>query len=278
MDNTEVKVNFCNKIVNVLSTVKTDEEYENKKSLFNVDQNTEINEQKCVQIQPITVASSSGLIVNIIDVANQDLVFGYIRSNKSQNINAMPMVLMQICLLYYYEHDNWDSIDTSKNIQVDNYCIIYKSDYQFPNSAVLKRKVNSGKHHWRFKIEKTGNNCSECNCIGIWKTKTKSQIKFDSDQHFAGFGYGFAYENGLLMDESCWGDYDFNEDKFYSKENHYGKQCVEKDIIDMYLDMPNLQLSYAINGVFYGKAFDIEDTEYRAVICFDGYEECIQLL
>ncbi len=47
----------------------------------------------------------------------------------------------------------------------------------------------------------------------------------------------------------------------------------------MYLDMQNLQLSYSINGVLYGKAFDIEDTEYRAAICFDAaYEECIQLL
>ena len=48
----------------------------------------------------------------------------------------------------------------------------------------------------------------------------------------------------------------------------YGEDCKENDIIEMKLDFNDLSLSYKVKGIDYGKAFDIKQGQYKAVIGF----------
>ena len=64
----------------------------------------------------------------------------------------------------------------------------------------------------------------------------------------------------------------YGELRGYSEKN-YCPKCKEGDIIDMYLDLNNFELKYSINDKDYGKAFDVENTSYRAVVCCGGSDD-----
>ena len=46
----------------------------------------------------------------------------------------------------------------------------------------------------------------------------------------------------------------------------------------MCLDFDSLSLSFIINDIDYGKAFDIKQGEYRAAVSFHYNGDCIELL
>ena len=50
------------------------------------------------------------------------------------------------------------------------------------------------------------------------------------------------------------------------EDDNYGADCNTNGVIMMTLDLNKLSLSYSINGCDYGKAFDVENTQYRAAI------------
>ena len=49
-------------------------------------------------------------------------------------------------------------------------------------------------------------------------------------------------------------------------------------MVVMTLDLDELTLSYTLKGKDYGKAFDVEQTEYRAVVTLDGYQSRFSLV
>ena len=59
---------------------------------------------------------------------------------------------------------------------------------------------------------------------------------------------------------------------------YYGKPCEEGDIIDMYLDMNKLELSYAINNKNYGVACKVDKCEYKAVVYIRTQNQQIDLI
>ena len=72
-------------------------------------------------------------------------------------------------------------------------------------------------------------------------------------------GYGFNLE-GIC---SPWG-------------GDYAQECEKGDVIKMTLNMIDLTLSFEINDIDYGKAFDIKQGKYKAVIG-GRYDVCYEL-
>ena len=131
-------------------------------------------------------------------------------------------------------------------------------------AVFLKNKVNSGAHQWRFRLAKGSYAVS----IGVWKAKYKCiNTKLLTAYEFKGKVYAFnvnAFKNGGTLTD---GDGRTYEESLCS----YSGACSEGDIIDMFLDLNKLELSFSVNEEHKGVAFKVENTSYIAVVsAFSG--------
>ena len=205
----------------------------------------------------------------------KDLINGYIRNMqvilpKDETFYNIPPLINHICLIYYGSTDEWDSKYISKKMKLQDNCITNISDVAYEYVSAFGRAIiSSGKFHWKFKIEKV-QKTGWYIVIGIWKIK--SEVEPPKETYFThkGYksGYGFVTEDGKLVTET--GGSSFKK---------YGVPCKTGDIIDMYLDLDKLTLSFAINGTDYGPAFrDIENTSYRMALNMQQKGDSLRLL
>ena len=140
--------------------------------------------------------------------------------------------------------------------------------------------LSNGSFIWRFKIIQT---CDEMN-FGVYKSRTAEEIPSVTTRFFRGVDAAYAYEaidcvdkessSGNLIDPSTIG---------YATLRSYGKNCENGDVVQMTLDLDECTLSFKVNDIDYGVAFDsIEKTNYRAAVHLYVYDEakfgCIQLM
>ena len=92
--------------------------------------------------------------------------------------------------------------------------------------------------------------------IGVYKMNhpidTSEPLRADDYQ---GIVYAWKVDSGRLTK----GDQD-------SKREYTTREFQDGDIVEMILDLNNLSLEYVVDGINHGKAFDIEETEYVAVV------------
>ena len=196
-------------------------------------------------------------MIKSIDEATKDLIYGYIR--KISRSNIIPSLIHYVCLIYYYEQEKWD-----KNLKSD--CIEIIDDKikhingEYYCSALLSIIASSGIHCWKFKIVKY-DNINHID-IGIWKINS-SQPSEILDTYFTTKhenGYAYVTTKGTLAMSDDYGD-------------DYGKKCVNGDIIQMYLD-----LKFIVNNIDFGKAYDIQKTDYKAAVALGSKNNELQLL
>eukprot|EP01084_Bolivina_argentea_P166130 288505_1 len=162
------------------------------------------------------------------------------------------------------------------NLEIcDDNCLVHKGPDRSSQSALLTMEFDTGIHKWSFKIKqlKTLSNSSDwTTCFGIYKSYSSKHLPINN--HFIwdekNTGYAFCAHSGQLKV--------FDETNDYCVSLDYGVECKPDDIIEMIVDMNKLELKYQINGVNYGKAFDIQRTTYRAAVNLDIPGDTIQLL
>ena len=195
---------------------------------------------------------------------NKDLAFGYTRKCEKQHQSSIPAMIKYLCLVYLNQNkDKFDPDDISKNVTIDGNSINNHITDDVVSSTYLINIVCRGTHIWRFRCNRpsVGNVGDGINdMIGILTNDAERQTDgyFDDFPGEKGIGYGFATDGRL------------NEPKNALWGKCYGRVCGIDDIIEMKLDFNELTLSYKINEKCYGKAFDIEQNEYRAVVCMAG--------
>eukprot|EP01084_Bolivina_argentea_P034575 64017_1 len=209
--------------------------------------------------------SVKGKALRYVDAKSKDTVFGFTRNiSKTYNYN-IPIVITNITLLYYFENDNWDKTLVGDFMHIDEHnCLTHKGDVS--GTAFLTKEFDSGVHSWRFKIEKVcdyGKN-DWTTTIGIFDATENMSIA--CNDVFVRYGIGFGYQMGHIV--NCDAD-DFTE---------YGIRCKKGDIIEMIVDCDKQELKYIINGVDYGKAFDIDKKKYRAAVNLWAKGDAIRLL
>eukprot|EP01084_Bolivina_argentea_P053707 98555_1 len=156
--------------------------------------------------------------------------------------------------------DHWNSNSKSDAIQISNSSIfltaLSMNDSYCNKSAYLRQIVNTGINIWKFQLL----NCAGDSwaLIGIWKVKN-DKVKLNTETFFlhkgksGDNGYGYAVNSGRKHNGSA--------------VEFYGVKCTEKSVvIEMTLNFNDLSLSYKINCVDYGKAYDITKEAYRAVV------------
>eukprot|EP01084_Bolivina_argentea_P255514 429783_1 len=204
-------------------------------------------------------------------------VFGYIRQTvinvfgESKFTDAFSFIQF-ICLSYYWEKDEWDSSQLATGLTLKNNTITkiegdvgrWTTHYK---SAFLKNICDNGRYQWKFKIHKI----TKIWClIGIWKIRDAIlpiHTYFTSGHNIA---YAMLLEAGKLVSLRGGGNFE--------SEHEYCDKCKPNDIVEMFLDLDKLEISYGINGKHFGKAFTVTKAKYRAAICLQGKDSAIELL
>ena len=121
-------------------------------------------------------------------------------------------------------------------------------------STFIKNIIKYGKYMCKFKIN---SNITEWGIrFGIYKTNAGKPGMDTYSKTKKGCSYAFI-SHGYL--ESI--------DKPGSAGNKYGRSLKKNDDIIMIIDLNNNELSYIINDINYGKAFNIQNTSYKIGIC-----------
>ena len=197
------------------------------------------------------------------------IVYGYMHDiiRRLSLELEIPTEIINLCVLFYHKHDRFDTKWISKAMRVegmDNDRIITIKNAC--TSSFLELITERGRHEWKFKIYKLdGSYCGIL--IGIWKVRENVSPPIDTYFTEGGnAGYGFHGQGKLTNGSNG------------STKDLFGIKCKEGSIIEMILDYNNLSLSYIIDGVNYGKAFDVDNAKYRAAVytCSEG--DIVQLL
>ena len=226
------------------------------------------------------------------------LVSGFIKYNSLIDI---PLEIIQICIIFFMCMDAWDTKNKSKWMEIsginDQICECTNPDDNPGNNyqTVLGiLSVNSGKHHWKFKITNIDFSKRAYARISFGIVKTN---KFNDKQltnlvngHMAQFeDKSFVIivsksnedQESVIMDPHSCG----------SALAAYGECCNKVgDVIDMYLDLDKDEyptLCFAMNGKNYGDIFrskdydhgiQIEKTDYKMGMSLSRIGTAVELL
>merc|ERR1719206_18646 len=219
--------------------------------------------------------------VKHIDGRTQMITRGFIREITEQleyskcccSIHTVPRDISVVCLIYVAN-------DRFSQDEIGNVMGVYRNRLtltggffhrQLPNSAFLSNVIDRGRYSWRFRLANVNSGHTYwTTTIGIWKCR-KGIVPpinhiFTIGQHVA---YGFAANIGVLVDPATGHD---------DEQKTYGQWCRAGDIVEMHIDLVRCELRFIINGVDYGKAFDIEKTAYRAAVNLSQIDDAVELI
>ena len=210
-----------------------------------------------------------------IDEWIKNLTFGYIHEiqlmfSTDNPYYIMPIDIIYICAIYYDVIDEFDPEYTPNTFKIEDNILTKLKDGK--HSVMLKKELNGGCHHWKFLLLKYSQSNLTLS-FGIFKTK---QLTKDSINEYCGKTPNCAYIFNVGFYHKL-NDHNKKLVGFCLSKKRYGEKCTTNDIIDMYLDLDKLELSYAINGKNYGVAHNIDKCQYRA--CINMYANaCIKLV
>ena len=171
----------------------------------------------------------------------------------------IPQDVFNILVMFCKDlwQDKWDENMKGEYMQIISNTIWNTAD-DFQN-AYLCQEACSGIHIWKIQINRMAN--QGLHVFGVWKMKYGQPIWNN--------GYGYVL--------SCAKRTDCAHPYFLGRT--YGISCSIHDIIEMILDFNSSSLSYRVNGIDQGKAFEfIEKTTYRAAITLSEYGDSIALI
>ena len=204
-----------------------------------------------------------------VELKSKSVINGYVRKVQDESFTndlfyrTIPMVINYLCMKFYHEpKDRFHPELHGADITATD-TIITKSIWA-PSSAFLSNIVSKGKHHWKFKIWRLNGSTL---AIGVWDNK------YNLDQVFN--EYLFRVQDALYC-------VNFNHQvtEGQNKQIRYGKYLLaNRAIIDMYLDLDTLDLSFAIDNTHFGTAYKIrKGASYRACVCMMSDEAKLELL
>ena len=185
-----------------------------------------------------------------------DAVFGFIKQQSQNKIcSKLPTELINIILMFYHIFEEWDKNAIGEFVTINGNIVEHTGSHNKHQSAYLTNVVSSGINIWKFEATKR---TFTWDLIGIWKTKSgePSISRWFTDK--MNNGYAYVIGDPRKTDPTNPG---------YSG-GRYGIQCNDGDIIEMELNFNKLSLCFKVNGINQGKAFDVEDTSYRAAVSF----------
>ena len=146
----------------------------------------------------------------------------------------IPIPIINLFLLYYFESDNWDKKCIWPGLKIgDNNCLKHEGEEYCSLTAFLQRKVGGNSnmiHCWKFKIKHVWIDSKDddtwTTTIGLFPVSGNLEPEYVTDDAFAiHAGFGFGVQMGRLVEFEGLDDY-----------KKYGKRCEKDDIIKMIVD------------------------------------------
>ena len=214
----------------------------------------------------------------IIDDRTKYLINGYIRViqslfDESNGYYNITTYINQICSIYYFcQYDSWNVELKSYKFTINGNTASHTGYYGYYGYATvfLSNIVEKGEHHWKFKVKKYS---QDSNLIfGIWNIK-HDPLSIINDKWI-----GNTPNSSYAFDFSC-AELNIHSSKNeWTGQETYGVICSRGSIIQISVDFNRLQLSFTINDINYGKAFDIKHGKYLCAISSNGKGNAIDLL
>ena len=186
-------------------------------------------------------------------------VYGFIR--QMEKLLQIPTGIIDLCIIFYGNGgDQWDpTLISAKDVKLDQEKQIVTTLTNSSTNVYMKRIIESGHHEWKLKVKFHDSVYSEL-MIGLWRIK-KNKTPPVSDDYYtngtqAGYGYHCSSKNLIDPELGC------------GIIKEYGIKVTDS-IIDMIVDFDDLSLSFKIDGIDYGKAFDITQDKYRVAVYFN---------
>ena len=200
-----------------------------------------------------------------IDKERQITVFGYLREQGRVNKLEIIKGIALICILFYgNDSDEWDPKCIHLSVTLTEKVITNR--YEVFTNSYCQRICESGRFKWKFEMRGC-KNPNKSFMIGIRMVEGTEIPPLDTFFSCAAKGYGFSALGGVLTD---------NEG--FAVGRKYGIVCDDGAIIEMILDLDKLILSYVINGIDYGKAFNVKKSKYRAAVYMRSKGSTVTLL
>ena len=151
--------------------------------------------------------------------------------------------------------DAWDPQCKGTDLVISGTSIMHSSNWGIQR-AYCKNVVSEGIHSWTFRIDQISSGRGFL--LGVFKSQDDPVVHTGFQSNPTG-SYSLDLHDGWLFSLTRSGH--MTED---SNKRNYGAKCKSGDVIKMTLDLVSCTLSYAVNGRDYGKAWDVENSSYRA--------------
>ena len=213
-----------------------------------------------------------------IDSKTKDTINGYLRRLQSLlPLNTIyhtntPALISCWCLLYFHVNESFDKekVDEYCTLSGDNKIVTkVKKNLFESNATFLTNIVESGVHKWTFKLVRVYRLAL---VIGVWKDKKwnkygKNSLILDGSSRHRAYGYMVTHKLLIPGEDS---------NRILEWAEH---KCKSGDILEMCLDLHRRELSYSVNDMSLGIAYqDIEQTSYRAAVSLWDRGDCVELL
>ena len=218
--------------------------------------------------------------LNKINNKTKYTVYGFISESqlllsfKENTFYIIPELVTYICLSYYYIGDKWDPKAMSRKIELNDETNTVKQKDHGSACVYLTNIVESGTHHWKFKIIRYNpGNVGWYTTIGVHIVPQNEKDKLECESYISSGGncaYGFCTSTNRVI------NFDTG---MVDNSKYYGKLVQTGDIVDMHLDLNKYILRYAANDKDYGIAYDdILPCIYRACTDFCTIGDSVSLL
>ena len=209
--------------------------------------------------------------LNKIDERTKHSVYGWMReAERELNLCNIPMLVKSICILYFRDDEMFEVIGDGTMTDKTNKRITKINQHDWENASYGYVKIpsmNQCIYQWDMKINYVSNNYDLT--IGISsKSRSNEDIATERDG-----SHTYAYI----------GDGEKVSSSFVSTNwTKYGTKLKDNDKLTMHLNLKNGQLTYFINDLNQGIAFNNisqgKDITYRLAITLYGTGASVQIL
>ena len=217
------------------------------------------------------------------------LTCGYIRYIS---MACIPYEIIQICIAFFMSVDEWDIKNKGKYLEISgihNQIVECTNPDRYPGTnyqTVLGTlTVESGKHHWKFKITKIDLDKEAYWRIAIGIVKINAMNESDLRNVFESYlsaarnVYGVVVNNG---DRTSWR---ISPDRAGGALGLFVQNVCCKnvgDTFDVWLDIDNKRLCVGMKGNNYGDVYDdtikIEKTKYKIGMSLSRMGTAVELV
>eukprot|EP01084_Bolivina_argentea_P251475 421770_1 len=170
--------------------------------------------------------------------------------------------------------DEWDNKIIGCNIIITtNRNVICNETQQYCYRSCFGNNIyDGGTHHWKLQIKQYHHGyCAWNMLIGVMKinNNNKDDKLHHRNSHFTANNHGYGFIGNLSYLTTSHGN-----------DRIYGNKFINVgDIIDIYLNLNKYTLSYKINNIEYGIAYEnLQQTRYCLAVTFCGNKNQLQML